>query len=401
MAVFCVLWYNMLMVNRKEDKELLARMNKLTKETKRAAKREKKLAKTELSRFRAEKARQIKAHKKDAKLAKKEAKMSFVQTKNEIKNNVNAVYGREKRGLKRLLRRNGVSEATFFGLIINFFFSIFEFVGGALTGSAAIMSDAIHDLGDALSLGFSIYFGRKAKRGPDKKYTYGYSRFSVLGVFVTTVILAIGAAFMIFISVFRITTPAAIDLNMMLILSIIGLVLNTLAAFRTENGRFNVIKAIEQKSVNGILVEDVIGWAIVLIGTIIMIQTGWVWLDPLMSIGISIYLIGSSFTSFKKVLDLFLEKVPEGESVDVVRYQVLAIPHVKDVHKIHLWSMDGKKLCATMHVVVDGKVIDGTLIENSVENSMNIKKEIKKQLRTTGISEVTLEIESENESCKK
>jgi cobalt-zinc-cadmium efflux system protein len=120
-----------------------------------------------------------------------------------------------------------------------------------------------------------------------------------------------------------------------------------------------------------------------------------------MSIAISIYLIGTSFTSFKKVLDLFLEKVPEGESVDVVRYQVLAIPHVKDVHKIHLWSMDGKKLCATMHVVVDGKVIDGTLIENSVENSMNIKKEIKKQLRTTGISEVTLEIESENEACKK
>ena len=179
----------------------------------------------------------------------------------------NAVYGREKRGLRRLLKRNGVSEATFFGLVVNFFFSIFEFIGGAFTGSAAIMSDAIHDLGDALSLGFSIYFGRKAKRGPDKKFTYGYSRFSVLGVFVTTVILAIGAAFMIFISVFRITTPTDIDLKLMLYLSIIGLVLNTLASFRTENGRFNVIKAIEQKSVNGILVEDVIGWAIVLIGT--------------------------------------------------------------------------------------------------------------------------------------
>jgi cobalt-zinc-cadmium efflux system protein len=195
--------------------------------------------------------------------------------------------------------------------------------------------------------------------------------------------------------------PTSINLKLMLYLSIIGLFVNMFAAFRTENGRFNVIKAIEQKSVNGIILEDVIGWFIVLVGTIVMMFTEWVWLDPIMSIVISIYLIGSSFTSFKRVLDLFLEKVPEGESVDVVRYQVLAIPHVKGVHQVHLWSMDGETLCATMHVVVDGKVIDGTLIENSVENSVNIKKEIKKQLRSTGITEVTLEIESENEACKK
>jgi cobalt-zinc-cadmium efflux system protein len=173
------------------------------------------------------------------------------------------------------------------------------------------------------------------------------------------------------------------------------------ATFRTENGRFNVIKAIEKKSVNGILFEDVVGWIIVLIGTIVMMGTGWLWLDPAMSILISIYLITTSFSSFKKVLELFLEKVPAGESVDVVKYQVLAIPHVKGVHSIHLWSMDGEKLCATMHVVVDSKVVDGVIIENSIDNPMNIKKEIRKQLRTTGVKEVTIEIESEGETCRK
>jgi len=390
----------MLMVNQ-EDRELLARMNKLTKETKRAAKREKKLAKTELARFRKEKNERLKAEKRALRHNRLEARASFEQTKQEIKTNINAVYGHEKRGLKRLLKRKGISEKTFLGLVVNFIFSIFEFIGGGITGSAAIMSDSIHDLGDAISLGFSIYFGHKAKHGPDKKFTYGYSRFSVLGVFVTTVILIIGASFMIFLSIVRMLDPTSINLKLMLYLSIIGLFVNMFAAFRTENGRFNVIKAIEQKSVNGIILEDVIGWFIVLVGTIVMMFTEWVWLDPIMSIVISIYLIGSSFTSFKRVLDLFLEKVPEGESVDVVRYQVLAIPHVKGVHQVHLWSMDGETLCATMHVVVDGKVIDGTLIENSVENSVNIKKEIKKQLRSTGITEVTLEIESENEACKK
>lgn len=378
------------MVKSKEDQEILERMNNLSKETKRAAKKAKRAAKREVINLR------------KRKKAEREAAIErFEQAKNSVKLNANAVYGHEKRGLKRLLKRNNISEKTFFGLIVNLFFSIFEFIGGVLSGSAAIMSDAIHDLGDSISLGFSIYFGKKANHGPDKKYTYGYSRFSVLGVFVTTVILIVGAAFMIYLSVLRIINPTEIDLYIMLVLSVVGLVLNMLATFRTENGRFNVIKAIEKKTYNGILFEDVVGWIIVLLGTVVMMGTGWLWLDPAMSILISLYLISTAFVSFKKVLELFLEKVPNGESVDVVKYQVLAIPHVKGVHSIHLWSMDGVKLCATMHVVVDGKVVDGTLIENSVESPMNIKKEIRKQLRSTGIKEVTLEIETEGETCKK
>ena len=235
----------------------------------------------------------------------------------------------------------------------------------------------------------------------DKKYTYGYSRFSVLGVFVTTVILIVGAAFMIYLSISRIINPTEVNLNLMFALSAVGLLLNTLATFRTENGRFNFIKAIETKSYNEILFEDVIGWMLVIVGTVVMAGTEWYWIDPAMSILISIYLISTAFSSFKKVLELFLEKVPEGESVDVVKYQVLAIPHVVDVHNLHLWSMDGEKLCATMHVVVDDVVLDGTFLENSIENPINIKKEIRKQLKSTGVKEVTLEIESKAESCKK
>ena len=389
------------MVNRKEDKEILSRMNKLTRDTNRAAKLEKMNEKYELKALRNKKNESKKSAKSRKKLDREERKARIEAVRAEMKKNASAIYGSEKRGLKRLLRRNNIPEKTFFGLLINFFFSIFELVGGLFTGSAAILSDAVHDMGDAISLGFSIYFSKKAHHGPDKKYTYGYSRFSILGVFVTTVILIVGAVFMIYLSVLRILEPTSIDLYTMLILSVIGLVINMFATFRTENGRFNVIKAIEQKSVNGILFEDVVGWIIVLIGTVVMIGTGWVWLDPVMSILISVYLISTSFTSFKKVLELFLEKVPAGESVDVVKYQVLAIPHVKGVHSIHLWSMDGEKLCATMHVVVDGKVVDGVLIENSVDNPMNIKKEIRKQLRTTGVKEVTIEIESEGESCKR
>lgn len=374
-----------------EDKDLKKRVKALERKTKKEAKLASKKSKNELKDLRKSKLKYNKERQEIILCELEDQARRIEQVKKDI--SANAVYGSEKRSLKRFLAKRGISEKVFVGLIVNFFFSIFEFLGGILSGSVAIMSDAIHDLGDAVSLGFSIYFERKAKRGPDKTYTYGYSRFSVLGVFVTTVILVVGASFMIYISILRLINPTELRLDLMMILSIIGLSLNTIATFRTKNGRFNVLKSITTGSVNGIILEDVIGWLIVLCGTIVMMTTKWAWLDPVMSICISIYLIGTSFNTFKKVLELFLEKVPDGSSVDIVKYQVLAIPHVVDVKDIHLWSMDGEKLCATMVVKVDGKVVDGVLIEGSVDNPVSIKKEIRKQLRATGISQVTIEIE--------
>ncbi|MBR1874847.1 cation diffusion facilitator family transporter [Candidatus Saccharibacteria bacterium] len=376
-----------------EDKDLKKRVKALERKTKKEAKLASKKSKNELKDLRKSKLKYNKECQEIILCELEDQARRIEQVKKDISANANAVYGSEKRSLKRFLTKRGISEKVFVGLIVNFFFSIFEFLGGILSGSVAIMSDAIHDLGDAVSLGFSIYFERKAKRGPDKTYTYGYSRFSVLGVFVTTVILVVGASFMIYISILRLINPTELRLDLMMILSIIGLSLNTIATFRTKNGRFNVLKSITTGSVNGIILEDVIGWLIVLCGTIVMMTTKWAWLDPVMSICISIYLIGTSFNTFKKVLELFLEKVPDGSSVDIVKYQVLAIPHVVDVKDIHLWSMDGEKLCATMVVKVDGKVVDGVLIEGSVDNPVSIKKEIRKQLRATGISQVTIEIE--------
>lgn len=379
----------MLMVNR-DIKSARKRMKRAERNANRAARIDSKSKRNELKNFRKQKRLQKKAEIKAQKVAVESAKLAVANTKN-------AVYGREKRGIRGFLKRQNISGKVFSGLIINFVFAIFELIGGLFSGSAAIISDAIHDFGDALSLGFAIYFGKKSKHGPDKNYTYGYSRFSILGVFVTTVVLVVGAAFMIYVSILKLIIPTDIDVKLMIILSVIGLLINTIAAFRTADGRFNIVKAISKGTVNEIVLEDVIGWIVVLAGSVVMLVTNWNWLDPIMSIVISVYLMISSISSFKKVLELFLEKVPNGISVDIVKYQVLAIPHVKKVHHLHLWSMDGTKMYATMHVVVDGKIVDGVFIENSVPNRFNIKQEIRKQLKSTGISDVTIELEDEGE----
>ena len=105
--------------------------------------------------------------------------------------------------------------------ILNFLFAVFELVGGVITGSVAIVSDAIHDAGDACSIGISYFLEKKSQKRPDEKYTYGYGRYSVLGGLITTVILLVGSIIMIFNAVGRILIPAEINYNGMIAFAVV------------------------------------------------------------------------------------------------------------------------------------------------------------------------------------
>ena len=118
--------------------------------------------------------------------------------------------------------------------LLNFFFSIFEFIGGIFTGSVAILSDAVHDIGDSVSIGASYFFERKSKRAPDKRYTYGYGRYSVLGGLITVFILIIGSVFVIYNAINRIISPVEINYDAMIIFAVVGVIVNFLAALFTR-----------------------------------------------------------------------------------------------------------------------------------------------------------------------
>ena len=115
--------------------------------------------------------------------------------------------------------------------ILNLAFSVFEFLGGIFTGSVAIVSDSVHDLGDAASIGASYFFEKKSKRQPDENYTYGYARYSVLGSMITTLILLIGSVFVIYNAINRIIHPTEINYDGMIIFAIFGVLVNFGAAF--------------------------------------------------------------------------------------------------------------------------------------------------------------------------
>ena len=265
--------------------------------------------------------------------------------------------------------------------ILNLAFSVFEFIGGFFTGSIAIISDAVHDIGDATSIGISYFLEKKSKKGPDEKYTYGYTRFSVVGSLVTTLILLFGSCAVIYNAVKRLINPVEINYNGMIIFSVFGIIINSLAAFFTRDGH-----SLNQKAVNLHMLEDVLGWFVVLIGSVVMRFTDFAFIDPVMSVAVSIFILISVFRNLKTILDLFLEKTPCGINIDEIKEHILSIDGISDVHHIHVRSLDGFNNSATMHIVSDA-------------DACAVKKLVRKALHEHGISHATLEIERENEEC--
>lgn len=267
-----------------------------------------------------------------------------------------------------------------FAFLLNLMFSIFEFVGGIFTNSVAILSDAVHDMGDALSIGISLFLEKKSKKKPDNNYTYGYIRYSVLGGLITTVILLVGSVLVIYNAIVRIINPVDVNYKGMLIFAVAGVIMNFIAAYLTREG-----DSINQKSVNLHMLEDVLGWVVVLVGAIIMNFTDILIIDPIMSIGVAVFILINTLKNLKQILNLFLEKTPENINIEELKNHLKKIDGVNDIHHIHVWSIDGYNSYATMHIVTKSN------------NIKEIKEKIRKELAEHGICHAILE--TEDEAC--
>lgn len=265
--------------------------------------------------------------------------------------------------------------------LLNLGFSVYELIGGTITGSTAIVSDAVHDFGDAISIGLSYLLEKKSTKQPDAKYTYGYTRYSLVGGMVTTLILLFGSTFVILNAILRLFNPIEINYNGMIILSLIGVAVNFIAAYITHDNN-----SLNQKSVNLHMLEDVLGWIVVLIGAIIMRFTNISYLDPILSILVALFILKQTLANFISILNVFLEKTPAQVSLEEIEKHLLNIPGVKNVHHLHIWSLDGYHNYATLHVV-------------SNEPNTKLKQTIKSELSAHQIAHSTIEMENTNENC--
>lgn len=269
----------------------------------------------------------------------------------------------------------------FIAFMLNLLFSIFEFTGGYICGSITIVSDAIHDLGDAVSIGIAWLLEKKSRQKPDDRYTYGYARYSVMGSVITNLLLVMGSVFVVYNAIIRIIYPVTIDYNSMIILAVIGFCVNLAAAFYTRHG-----DSLNRKAVNLHMLEDVLGWAVVLIGALVMHFTHFTLLDPIMSIGVAVFILIHAIRHLNEVLDIFFDKTPRGIDIPKIRQKLMELDGVTDVHHIHIRSLDGYKNIATMHIVTDS-------------DAHKIKHIVRNQLKDFKIEFCTLELEGSDEKC--
>ena len=267
--------------------------------------------------------------------------------------------------------------------LLNILFCIIELIGGFFTNSVAILSSSVHDFGDALSIGISYFLEHKSKKKPNKKYTYGYLRYSILGAFITTTILLIGSVFVIKESIERIINPVEVNYDGMIIFAVLGCIINLIANLITRGG-----KSLNQKSVNLHMLEDVFNWLVILIGSILMKFTNIKYIDPILSIFVSLIIFVSAFKNLKRIIDIFLVKTPNDINIDELSEHLLKVEGVKDIHHIHVWTMDNINNYATLHVSTNEK------------NYSKIKHNIREEMEEHGINHVTIEIEEPNEDCE-
>lgn len=271
---------------------------------------------------------------------------------------------------------------------LNLSFTIVEFVGGLITGSLAIMSDALHDLGDSLSIGMSWYFQHLSDtKDSNQKFTYGYKRFSLLGAIINAAILLVGSVIIISEAAPQITNPGDVDEQGMLIIAIFGVIVNGAAVLRLEKG-----KSLNEKVIRLHLMEDVLGWVAVLLGSLLIMYFDWYFIDPLLSVMIGVFIIYNVVSNLKKSFSIILQTTPSDVDIPAIHEGLKSLPEIIDVHDCHVWSMDGQYHVLSAHVVLD-KVY-------SLRELTDIKSRAKLLLAELNIEHSTLEFEEDGEDCE-
>lgn len=269
---------------------------------------------------------------------------------------------------------------------LNFSFTLLEFIGGALTNSLAIMSDALHDLGDSVSLGLAWYLENKSNQTATQRYTYGYRRLSLLGALINTTILIAGSLIILAQAVPRILNPEPTDAQGMLLFAILGIVVNGVAALRLSRS-----ESMNARVATWHLLEDALGWMAVLVVSIVLLFVDLYILDPILSVLITLYILYNVIRNLKSTLALFLQAVPDTVDVPQLENELTHIPHVLSTHHTHVWSLDGEHHVLTTHVVVESGLDRETVCD--------IKEQIRQVIINKSFEHITIDIEYEDEPC--
>lgn len=270
---------------------------------------------------------------------------------------------------------------------LNFAFSCIEVYGGLYTNSVAILSDALHDFGDSIALGLAWYLEVYSQKASDSKYSYGYKRFSLLSALINIFILTAGSIYLFYESVMRITTPEKVHSQGMIGFAILGLLVNGYGAWKVSKHHTQ-----NHQAVFWHLLEDVLGWAAVLVAAILIMVTGKTIIDPILSCLINLFVLFNVLKRVREIVRIFLQGVPSSVDLNKIQEKLKSLPLIVDIHAIQAWSLDGDRHFLNCHVIVSAN--------STKEDLIRIKKLIKTQLREHKFLSTSIEFEFEGEDCQ-
>lgn len=269
--------------------------------------------------------------------------------------------------------------AVWLAFVLNFSFAIIEFIFGGLFSSSAILADAVHDLGDALAIGISAFLESISNREEDSHYTLGYKRFSLLGAILTAVILITGSSLVILENISKLIEPQPVDHEGMLWLGVIAIAINLTASLIVRKGQT------KNESILSLhFLEDTLGWLAVIVVAVILRYTDWYFLDSLLSLLISAFILSKALPRFWSTLKIFLDAVPEGVDIQQVKSDLEQLDHVASINQLNLWTMDGLEKNAIVHVCLE-----------HVKHMEGCKESIRTLLKDCGFQNVTIEVDED------
>lgn len=271
---------------------------------------------------------------------------------------------------------------------LNLAFALFELIGGFFTQSIAILSDALHDFGDALSLGVAWYLQRLSGKGRDARFSYGYKRFSLLGALFISTVLLVGSLFVITAAIQRLSDPGEPKAGWMIVIAVVGLAVNGVAALRVSKG-----SSLNERAVMLHLLEDVLGWVAVLVVSIVMNFVNLPILDPILSIAISCWVLFNVVRTLLSTFKVLLQGVPANISLHDIEGRLATLPEVVSMHDLHLWSVDGEWHVLTIHVVYN------TTLCNSAQEVLALKERIRQEITACGVQHATIEMDAPDTDC--
>ena len=273
------------------------------------------------------------------------------------------------------------SQKMMIAFLLNVSFAIIEVIFGLAFNSSAVLADAVHDTGDALAIGLSTLLEKISNKKEDSRYTLGYKRYSLLGAILTSIILIIGSILVLWENVPKFFAPEPVDYNGMLVLGIIAILVNLAASKVVSHGHSH-----NESILSLHFLEDILGWLAVILVSIVLRFTDWYFLDPLLSILISGFILSQALPKFWDNIKILLDHVPNDVDLGQLYQELGSLDNVQAIAQLNVWTTDGIDKYAMIHICID-----------DIEKSQQTRQVIHQLVKTYGIVSATIECDGSME----